>query len=144
MSFYRRYGIRSVSKIHAENPYILSVDGKEHRVDYEPAETKSGFFGGNSNWRGPVWFPVNYLIIESLQKFHHYFGDDLKVEFPTGSGNLLNLWQVAGELSHRLSKIFLTDKNGKRPAFGESKNFKPTNTGAILFCFTNISTATRA
>ena len=122
--FLSPFGIRSVSKFHAENPYILDVEGKQHRVDYEPAESKSGFFGGNSNWRGPVWFPVNYLIIESLQKFHHYFNDDFKVEFPTGSGNLLNLWQVAEELSHRLSGIFLTDENGKRAAFGDSEKFQ--------------------
>ena len=122
--FLSPYGIRSVSKFHAGNPYILTIEGKEHRVDYEPAESRSGFFGGNSNWRGPVWFPVNYLIIESLQKFHHYFNDDFKVEFPTGSGNLLNLWEVAEELSHRLSRIFLRDENGKRVAFGNSEKIQ--------------------
>ena len=122
--FLSPYGIRSVSKFHAEKPYILTIEGKEHRVDYESAESRSGFFGGNSNWRGPVWFPVNYLIIESLQKFHHYFNDDFKVEFPTGSGNLLNLRQVAEELSHRLSRIFLRDENGKRAAFGNSEKIQ--------------------
>jgi Glycosyl hydrolase family 63 C-terminal domain len=114
--FLSPFGIRSLSKFHAENPYELHVDGKNHRVDYEPAESQSGFFGGNSNWRGPIWFPVNYLIIESLQKFHHYFGDDFKVEFPTGSNNFLNLWDVSAELSKRLSGVFLLDKNGARPA----------------------------
>ena len=122
--FLSPYGIRSVSKFHAENPYVLPVDGVEHRVDYEPAESHSGTFGGNSNWRGPVWFPVNYLIIESLQKFHHYFGDDLKIEFPTGSNNFLNLWQVAEELSKRLSRIFLPDENGKRAAFSDTEKFQ--------------------
>ena len=122
--FLSPYGIRSVSKFHAENPYLLDVDGKQHRVDYEPAESRSGFFGGNSNWRGPVWFPVNYLIIESLQKFHHYFGDELKVEFPTGSGNLMNLWDVSAQLSKRLSRLFLTDENGVRPAFGDSEKLQ--------------------
>jgi hypothetical protein len=120
--FLSDYGIRSVSKFHALNPFILPVGGKNHRVDYEPAESRSGFFGGNSNWRGPVWFPVNYLIIESLQKFHHYFGDEVQVEFPTGSKNLLNLGEVATELSRRLSRVFLPDANGKRPALaGENK-----------------------
>src|SRR3989442_8119449 len=90
----------------------------EHRVDYEPAESTSGLFGGNSNWRGPVWFPVNYLLIESLQKFHYFYGDTLKVECPTGSGVRLNLWQVAGELSRRLTPIFLRGKDGRRPVFG--------------------------
>src|SRR5207244_2792945 len=83
------------------HPYTLTVDGLEHRVDYEPAESRTALFGGNSNWRGPVWFPMNYLLIESLQKFHHFYGDDLKVECPSGSHRLLNLWEVAGELSRR-------------------------------------------
>ena len=122
--FLSDYGIRSLSKFHAENPYILPIDGKHHRVDYEPAESRSGFFGGNSNWRGPVWFPVNYLIIESLQKFHHYFGDDFKVEFPTGSNNFLNLWEVATELSKRLSHVFLRDVNGNRPALNGAEKFQ--------------------
>jgi len=123
--FLSDYGIRSLSKFHEKNPYELPVDGQtNHRVGYEPAESASGFFGGNSNWRGPIWFPVNYLIIESLQKFHHYFGDDLKVEFPTGSNNFLNLWEVATELSKRLSGIFLPDENGNRPTFGGAKRFR--------------------
>ncbi|MEP6704112.1 MAG: glucosidase, partial [Acidobacteriota bacterium] len=116
--FLSPYGIRGVSKYHKDNPYVLKVDGEEHRVDYEPAESSSGLFGGNSNWRGPVWFPVNYLLIESLQKFHHYYGDDLKVECPTGSGNMMNLWEVGEELSRRLSRIFLKGEEGYRPVFG--------------------------
>ncbi|HUR98201.1 MAG TPA: hypothetical protein VMZ26_09080 [Pyrinomonadaceae bacterium] len=116
--FLSPYGIRGVSLYHKEHPYILKVDGEEHRVDYEPAESTSGLFGGNSNWRGPVWFPVNYLLIESLQKFHYYYGDDLKVECPTGSGKMMNLWEVSEELSRRLSRIFLRDAGGRRPVFG--------------------------
>src|SRR5262249_2840527 len=93
------------------------VSGTEHRVDYEPGESSTGLFGGNSNWRGPIWFPVNFLLVESLQKFHHYLGDDFKVEFPTGSGRLLTLWEVAGELSRRLTRIFLSGPGGHRPLF---------------------------
>jgi hypothetical protein len=93
------------------------VNGVEHRVDYEPAESSTGLFGGNSNWRGPIWFPVNYLLIESLQKFHHYLGESFTVEFPTGSGLELTLAQVAAELSRRLSRIFLRDERGGRPVF---------------------------
>lgn len=113
-------GIRSLSRFHKDNPFVLPVDGTVHRVDYEPAESTSGMFGGNSNWRGPVWFPVNYLLIESLQKFHHYYGDDLKVEFPTGSGQWMNLWDVAAELSRRLSRTFLRDPDGRRPFNGSN------------------------
>ena len=92
--------------------------GMEHRVDYEPAESSTGLFGGNSNWRGPVWFPVNYLIIESLQKFHFYLGDAVQGRVPDGSGQLMNLWEVAAELSRRLTRIFLRDEDGRRPVFG--------------------------
>ncbi len=122
--FLSPHGIRALSRFHKENPYILNVGGEEHRVDYEPAESSSGLFGGNSNWRGPIWMPVNYLLIESLQKFHHYFGDDLKVECPSGSGNLMNLWEVSQELSRRLSHIFLKDENGKRPVYGNLDKFQ--------------------
>ena len=117
-------GIRALSRFHKDCPYILEVNGVEHRVDYEPAESTSGLFGGNSNWRGPVWFPVNYLLIESLQKFHHYYGDDLKVECPTGSGIMMNLWEVSQEISRRMSHIFLQDDDGKRPVFGDSEKFQ--------------------
>ena len=122
--FLSPYGIRALSRIYKDNPYILNVNGDEHRVDYEPAESSSGLFGGNSNWRGPIWFPVNYLLIESLQKFHHYYGDDLRVECPTGSGNMMNLWEVAAEISHRLSHIFLQNGDGKRPVFGNEERFQ--------------------
>jgi len=122
--FLSPHGIRAVSRFHQDSPYVLHVNGDEHRVDYEPAESSSGLFGGNSNWRGPVWFPVNYLLIESLQKFHHYYGDDLKVEYPTGSGKKMNLWDISLELSRRLSRIFLLDENGRRPVFGENSKFQ--------------------
>jgi hypothetical protein len=116
--FLSPYGIRSLSRVHERAPYVLSVDGKEHRVDYEPAESSSGLFGGNSNWRGPIWFPVNYLLIESLQKFHFYWGDDVKIELPTGSGRLVSLAEAAAEISRRLVHIFLRDQSGRRPVFG--------------------------
>jgi hypothetical protein len=122
--FLSPYGIRALSRAHKDQPYVLDVDGHEHRVDYEPAESSTGLFGGNSNWRGPIWFPVNYLIIESLQKFHHYHGEDFKVECPTGSGRMLTLWQVAEELSRRLSQIFLRNGDGRRPVYGSSATFQ--------------------
>jgi hypothetical protein len=118
------YGIRSVSKYHQNHPYELGAAGMTYRVQYEPAESHSGLFGGNSNWRGPVWFPINYLLIESLQKFHHYYGDDFKVECPTGSGKYLNLNQVADELSQRLTKLFVRDANGERPFNGGQAYFQ--------------------
>lgn len=116
--FLSTYGIRALSKYHQEHPYVLKLNGNEHRVDYEPAESKTGMFGGNSNWRGPIWFPVNFLLIESLQKFHHFFGDHLTVECPTGSGSQQTLWQVAAEISRRLNRIFLRDPSGHRPVYG--------------------------
>src|SRR5262249_16324292 len=112
--FLSDYGLRSVSKAHEQNPYMLTVDGQTHVVRYEPAESSSGLFGGNSNWRGPIWFPVNYLIVESLQKFHHYYGDTLQVELPTGSENCATLDEVATDLSRRLTNIFLRDEQGRR------------------------------
>lgn len=122
--FLSDHGIRALSRWHKINPYFLEVNGKDYRVEYEPAESKSGLFGGNSNWRGPIWFPVNYLLIESLQKFHWYFGDDFKVEFPTGSDRMLNLWEVSQELSRRLSHIFLQDEEGNRPFNGINETFQ--------------------
>jgi hypothetical protein len=122
--FLSQYGIRALSRFHQEHPYMLHVNGMEHRVDYEPGESSTGLFGGNSNWRGPIWFPVNFLLIESLQKFHHYLGDNFKVEFPTGSGTMMTLWEVAGELSRRLSSIFLRDEAGRRPVFGQQEVFQ--------------------
>jgi hypothetical protein len=122
--FLSPYGVRALSRFHREHPYTLNVMGIEHRVDYEPGESSTGIFGGNSNWRGPLWFPVNFLLVESLQKFHHYLGDNFKVEFPTGSGKMLTLWEVAGELSHRMTNIFLRDDKGRRPVFGNLEKFQ--------------------
>jgi hypothetical protein len=115
--FLSDYGVRALSKHHEREPYVFRHGKIELRVDYQPAESRSGLFGGNSNWRGPIWFPVNYLIIESLQKFHHYYGDDFKVECPTGSGQMMTLGEVADELGRRLAKIFLVDDRGQRPVF---------------------------
>jgi hypothetical protein len=120
--FLSPYGIRSLSKYHQNRPFELQLDGKTFSVDYEPGESRSRLFGGNSNWRGPVWFPINLLLIESLQKYHHYYGDDLKVEFPTGSGDYKNLWDVAAALSKRLVSIFETNEKGERPVFGKCSN----------------------
>jgi hypothetical protein len=122
--FLSPHGIRALSRHHRDHPYVFHVNGDEHRVDYEPGESSSGLFGGNSNWRGPVWFPVNFLLIESLQKFHHYYGDSLKVEFPTGSGQMTSLWDVAGEISRRLTRIFLRRPDGRRPVFGGIEKFQ--------------------
>ena len=113
--FLSPYGIRSVSALHRERPYSLQVNGAPYTVPYEPGESTTGLFGGNSNWRGPVWFPINFLLIEALQKFHHYFGDDYQVECPTRSGQMMTLAAVARELSQRLSRIFLRDAGGERP-----------------------------
>jgi hypothetical protein len=121
--FLSPYGVRALSRYHRDHPYILAVNGTEHRVDYEPAESSTGLFGGNSNWRGPIWFPVNYLLIESLQKFHFYFGDSYKVECPTGSGKAMTLWQVAGEIAERLTHIFERNQDGRRPVFGGTEKF---------------------
>jgi hypothetical protein len=117
--FLSAHGVRALSRAHLSRPYRLQLDGHLYGVQYEPAESSSGLFGGNSNWRGPVWFPVNYLLIESLQKFHHYLGKSFTVEFPTGSGKRMTLWEVSAELSRRLSSLFLKDADGRRPAFGK-------------------------
>jgi hypothetical protein len=122
--FLSPYGIRALSKRHESEPYMLHMNGMEYRVEYEPAESRSGLFGGNSNWRGPIWFPVNFLLVESLQRFHHYLGECYKVEFPTGTGNLLSLSEVAAEISCRLNRIFLRDANGRRPVFGGIEKFQ--------------------
>jgi hypothetical protein len=121
--FLSPYGIRSLSRVHQHQPCILGADGVEYRVDYEPGESRTGLFGGNSNWRGPVWFPLNYLLIESLQKFHHYLGEDYKVECPTRSGQMMSLWEVSAEISRRLSRLFLLDEAGKRPIHGSDPRY---------------------
>ena len=116
--FLSPHGIRGISRFHKDHPYVLHVNGAEHRVDYEPAESTTWLFGGNSNWRGPVWFPINFLLIEALQKFHHFYGESLTVELPTGSGHRASLWDAAAEISRRLTRIFLRSSNGRRPVYG--------------------------
>jgi hypothetical protein len=118
------YGIRSLSKYHLEHPFVMHIGGQEYKVQYLPAESNTGMFGGNSNWRGPVWMPVNGLIIRGLLQMYPFYGPDFKVECPTGSGNYMTLFEVAKEISDRLSKIFLRDENGKRPVYGGAKKFQ--------------------
>ncbi|HLW79344.1 MAG TPA: glucosidase, partial [Terriglobia bacterium] len=122
--FLSPYGVRALSRYHRDHPYSLRLDDAEHRVDYEPAESTTGLFGGNSNWRGPVWFPVNFLLIEALQKFDYYYKSDLKVECPTGSGHMMTLWEVSMELSKRLGRIFLRGQDGRRPVYGAVEKFQ--------------------
>jgi hypothetical protein len=133
--FLSPFGVRALSKFHERHPYTLNVSDKEHRVDYEPGESRSELFGGNSNWRGPIWFPVNFLLVEALQRFHYYLGDDFKIEFPTGSGQYLTLWNVAGELSRRLSSIFMRNGDRRRPVYGDIEIFQvdPNWRDLILF-----------
>ena len=122
--FLSPYGIRSVSRIHQEQPYVVQVNGAEYCLEYEPGQSHSRLLGGNSNWRGPVWMPVNYLLIESLQRFHYYFGDDYKVECPTGSGQLKTLDEVAVELARRVISILLPDHHSRRPVYGGCELFQ--------------------
>lgn len=122
--FLSPYGIRSVSKRLEKNPFTINLGGKVFRLDYEPAESTTPLFGGNSNWRGPIWFPLNFLLMESLQKFHYYYGDDLKVECPTGSGKMANLWEISTDIAHRLISIFLKDKEGRRPVYRGVEKFQ--------------------
>jgi hypothetical protein len=117
------FGVRSLSKAHDAKPYRLDFEGQEFSVDYEPGESKSWLFGGNSNWRGPVWMPVNYLLVEALQRYHHFYGDELRVECPTGSGTSMNLDQVATELSRRIASLFHADASGARPCHGENARY---------------------
>jgi hypothetical protein len=118
--FLSPFGIRSLSKIHGAQPFVIDFDGQEYRVDYEPGESTSGIFGGNSNWRGPIWFPVNYLLIEALERYHYFYGDDFAIECPTGSGRKMTLDQVARELRGRMTKLFLPEPppDGHRPCHG--------------------------
>ena len=129
------HGIRSISKYHEQHPYILYVNGQQHRVDYLPAESNTGMFGGNSNWRGPVWMPMNIMIIRALQQFYLYYGDNLKVECPTGSGRMMNLFEVSKEISDRLISTFTLDNNGRRPVYGGTEKFQtdPNWRDYILF-----------
>ena len=129
------YGIRSLSRVHKDRPYIFHANGEEYRVDYVPGESSTGLFGGNSNWRGPIWFPVNYLIVEALERYHHFYGDDLKVECPTGSGKLVTLGDAAREIARRLASIFLPGRKGHRPFAGDARIFDedPHWRGLVLF-----------
>jgi hypothetical protein len=122
--FLSPYGIRALSRYHEDHPYIVNVGGQEFRVTYLPAESDTGMFGGNSNWRGPVWMPVNGLLIRALLQFYLFYGDNFKIECPTGSGKLMNLFEVAREISDRLTRIFLRDESGRRPVFGGTEKFQ--------------------
>jgi hypothetical protein len=121
--FLSPYGVRALSKYHQEHPYVIHLGGQEHCVAYVPGESNTGLFGGNSNWRGPIWFPVNYLLIEALERYHYFYGDRLRVECPTGSGRLMNLKEVALELAFRLTRLFVADESGNRPSHGEHRRF---------------------
>jgi hypothetical protein len=133
--FFSPFGVRALSRAHLEKPFMLEIGGQVHKVGYEPGESMSGLFGGNSNWRGPVWFPPNFLLVESLQRFHYYLGDDFKVECPTGSGQLMTLSEVASELSRRLARPFLRDASGRRAVHGEDSRFRddPNWRDLVLF-----------
>src|SRR6476659_4563071 len=122
--FLSPYGLRSLSRYHREHPLIVNMDGHVARLDYEPGESRTGLFGGNSNWRGPIWFPLNFLAIESLRHLHTNFGEDFTVELPTGSGKQANLEQVADELERRLLGLFLRNAEGQRPALGSNPRFQ--------------------
>ena len=122
--FLSPYGIRALSRYHDEHPYVVNVEGQEYRVNYLPAESDTGMFGGNSNWRGPIWMPVNALLIRALLSFYLYYGDNFKIECPTGSGKLMNLFEVAREIANRLTRIFLRDKSGRRPVYGGTEKFQ--------------------
>jgi hypothetical protein len=122
--FLSPYGIRALSRYHAEHPYMFRVGDQEYRVSYLPAESDTGMFGGNSNWRGPIWMPVNALIIRALLQYHTYYGKDFTVECPTGSGRYMNLYQVAEEIAGRLASIFLRDSQGRRPVYGGMRTFQ--------------------
>ncbi|HUP47547.1 MAG TPA: glucosidase [Thermoanaerobaculia bacterium] len=137
--FLSPYGLRSVSAVHREAPFVLRVGGEEHRVDYAPGDATTGLFGGNSNWRGPIWFPVNYLIVEALERYHHFYGDGFEIECPVGSGRKMNLGEVAREIGGRLARIFLPDASGRRPCHGGERRYgeEPSWRDLVLFyeCF---------
>jgi hypothetical protein len=117
--FLSDYGVRAISKVHEANPFRFDFGGEQHVVTYLPGESDSYVFGGNSNWRGPIWMPVNFLLIESMQRFHHYYGDDFKIECPTGSGRYVTILEASEELTRRLARIFLRDADGRRAVFGD-------------------------
>jgi hypothetical protein len=121
--FLAPHGVRALSRCHRDRPFVLWADGQEHRVEYVPGEATTGIFGGNSNWRGPIWFPINYLLIEALERYHHFYGDHVQVECPTGSGRQMNLFGVAQELRRRLGALFLPDADGRRPCHGDDARY---------------------
>jgi hypothetical protein len=125
--FLSPYGVRSLSRAYKDKPAVFNFDGQEYSVRYEPGESATGMFGGNSNWRGPVWMPINYLLIESLERYHHFYGDDFKIECPTGSGQMMNLYRVAQELKARLTNLFMPGAAGRRPANGVDPLFDDPN-----------------
>ncbi len=122
--FLSPYGLRALSKAHQHDPYQVDLGGNGYSVNYEPGESTTGTFGGNSNWRGPIWFPVNFLLIEALRRYNRFYGDDLRVEYPTGSGAKRSLGEIADDLSRRLVSIFLDDGDGRRPVFGAEPLFQ--------------------
>ena len=130
--FLSPHGLRSLSRVHAEQPLVVELGGQRAVLDYEPAESRTNLFGGNSNWRGPVWFPVNYVLIESLRRYHHFLGDAYTVEMPAGSGRQVTLAEVADELSRRLLGLFLPGPDGNRPVFGSSRQ-PAGSAGQLLF-----------
>jgi hypothetical protein len=122
--FFSAYGIRSVSRVYKDHPFVFRQDGQEYSVKYVPGESETGLFGGNSNWRGPIWMPLNFLLVEALELYHHFFGDDFQIECPTGSGNKMNLLQVSQELSRRLTSLFTPDDRGRRAINGGDPLFE--------------------
>ena len=122
--FLSDFGIRALSKYHKDHPYSLTIKGEKLTVEYLPGESDSSFFGGNSNWRGPIWFPVNYLLMESMLKFHQFYGDTFQVEYPVGSGKKMSLEDVSKDICLRMFNIFLKDKNGNRPVYGKNKKLQ--------------------
>jgi hypothetical protein len=133
--FLSPYGIRALSKFHEQHPFIFHVQGQEYRVDYLPGESNTGMFGGNSNWRGPVWFPMNIMIVRGLANLYSFYGKDFTVECPTGSGRLMNLFEVAHEISRRLIRIFLRDEQGARPVHGGVRKFQSDDHWRDLILF---------
>ena len=122
--FLSPYGLRALSRFHLEHPYVFKVNGDEYKVAYLPGESDTGMFGGNSNWRGPIWMPVNVLIIRALLQYYLYYGDNFKIECPTGSGRMMNLFEVSKDIADRLARIFLRDETGRRPVFGGAEMFQ--------------------
>ena len=143
--FLSPHGIRSLSRFHERHPYVFHVHGQEYRVDYLPAESNTGMFGGNSNWRGPVWMPVNVMLIRALLNFYAYYGDDFKIECPTGSGRMMNLFEVAKEISDRLGRNLPAGRRrADGPSTAERRSSRPTRTGATTSCSTSTSMGTTA